>query len=605
MPHRLVSFKPLLTTLVASASLGLIACDAELNTTPMDSPPPMMAANNMPAPNNNITDPGPKPLPDVPPKTRPDGIPIPGTDTCRPPAERLWQLSPFQLTRSMQGVAPAGTVGNLQSRLELYAARGNPYSADPNIINGSTLLLTELFSTLRTVADGFMTEPPMWAACLKEDAPGEPCIQETLTQLGRRAYRRPLEQAELDTFMKMYRDKKAELDHDAATQLVIRRLLNAPPVLFRSERGVMDPKTGIATLTPYELADWLSYTLTDGPPDAELRQAADDGSLSDPEVMRAQAKRLLDVQPELDSVIVETIGAPRLVTGPMRFFREWLDVDATTNATRPELNKLDNLTEERVLRWLDNEVMMFLRYILWQGDAKLSTMLSADFSALNSNTLMRYYGLPSRPDTDVSPATDGRLGLLMQASFLTGHKSATSRGLFIRNKLLCQSVPAPPLEADMNLEGLSDDLAKEGGMRLSPREVRAKHLEDPQCSGCHAFIDELGFPFDGFDTSGRPRDMWDGFPIDTAGKIVGTKAIDGAVSTPQELIQSLAQADEVHDCFVIQLYSYVHGRAPGQEDTCYIERLQQRFKDSGGDVRDLMIELVTGPEAYQRTPLWD
>ena len=605
----------ILASLLTSLTLGLAACEASLVATdqppqgePGQQPPGSPMDPTMPGFPPHVTpkDPQVDVLPDVPPLKRPDGLPIPGTDTCRPPRQKLWQLTPLQQAQTYQRLADAMSVGDLQARLELYAAQGSPYSADPSIINGSTLLLTELFGGARRLAAALVAKPESLDACLKGTSqPSDACLTSALSALALKALRRPLDPASRDAWLAAYKAHRASLEHDAALELTLRRVLMAPGALTRAELGVVDDSTGLATLSAFERADLIAYTLTDAPPDEALMAAALDGSLQDPGVMRRHAQRLLDAQPSRESVITETIGAARQVVGLMRFFREWLDTNAVTNAERPELNRLENLTEERVLRWLDNEAMMFLRHVLWDGDGKLSTLLSADFSALKSNTLARYYGIAPVPTDEVSPAAHGRLGLLMQAGFLTAHKSTTARGLFIRERLLCQIVPAAPLEADMNLEGLADDLAATEGRRLSPREVRARHMADAQCSGCHTLIDPLGFPLDGFDTSGRPRAMWDGFPIDTAGQIFGSATIDGPVATPQELIRRLAAAPEVHDCFVLQLYRYVHGRSPTQEDTCYLERLQQSFRASGGDVRALLVDMVTGPEAYERTPLWD
>ena len=187
----------------------------------------------------------------------------------------------------------------------------------------------------------------------------------------------------------------------------------------------------------------------------------------------------------------------------------------------------------------------------------------------------------------------------MQSGFLTSHDGATDRGLFIRDRLLCQPVAAPD-DVDMNLEGLEQLLEDEEDTTLSPREIRARHLADPACSGCHLGIDPLGFPFDGFDDSGIPRDTWDGFPIDLAGEIIGTETIDGPVFGAQELVTKLSTAPEVQDCFVQQVFEFVFGRPPGPDDACVVQAAQDAFRASGGDVRELFVELLSAPAVRNR-----
>ena len=79
----------------------------------------------------------------------------------------------------------------------------------------------------------------------------EACAREILSSLARRAYRRPVETADLDTLMAFYRAGRDDGSFDAGIQLALERLLISPDFLFRMER---DP-TDIAPATAYALSD--------------------------------------------------------------------------------------------------------------------------------------------------------------------------------------------------------------------------------------------------------------------------------------------------------------------------------------------------------------
>ena len=542
---------------------------------------------------------------------------LPGTATCRPPWRSHWQLTPKQLVQTFRHLWPKGPepqFGQFEAKLVLYATADEPYTSTPALSLSTPAFSTEVIALASMVAQGMLKEKggvPGLPPCASEDAPDLSCAKETLQSFGARAWRRPLTPEEVSTWSEAFAARAAQASAKEAMHILLRRVLAHPEVLLRQGAGELPPMAEApiaATLTPFELADFIAYTLTDGPPDEALAGVAEDGTLSDPEVREAQVRRLLDRAPEAEVIVAQDLGAPQKVTGILRFFREWLDVEDIRFQERPNLGKHEGLSEERALRWMDNEAMLFLRHVLWEGDARLKTLLSADYTTYQgSRSIARYYmgeDAAKSPPAGVAPTTDGRLGMLMQGGFLISHQSATSRGLFIRSRLFCQDIHAPVSDdIDMNLAGLEEMLEAQGG-DLSAREVRAVHMKDPACSGCHASIDPLGFPFDHFDTNGLYREDWDGFPIDTAGEVLHTKASDTQVDGPQSLVLALSESADVRACFVRQLYTWVHGRTPGQEDTCYLEGHIASFEASGGDIRELLVGMMTGPEATTRTPYW-
>lgn len=401
-----------------------------------------------------------------------------------------------------------------------------------------------------------------------------------------------------------------EAEHGGAVagRLVLEAILLSPHHLFRHELGAASDEEGIVRLTTHEVADFVAFTILDAPPDEMLRAAADDGTLADAAVLEREVRRILSRAPAAESVAdVDGRSRPQ-VAGILRFFHEWLEVDRIASAPVADLlrelpseHAVRRLGEERVSRWLGNEAILFAHHVLYEGDGKLASLLNADWTVYG-NTLADYYGVP-RPTTDgttIGATTDDRRGLLMQGGFLVGHRSTTHRGRWIRERLFCQPVSDPPPSVDNNLAGIQREAEEEAGRVLSPREVRAAHLAEP-CAGCHQQMDPLGHPFDGFDSLGLPRETWPGgFPIDTEGAVEGTAGSDTSVRDATELMESLAQSADVRACFVRQLFHFVHGRPPATTDECVLAELEQTFERSDGDVRELVVAMLTHDSMWTR-----
>src|SRR5882672_1126422 len=75
-----------------------------------------------------------------------------------------------------------------------------------------------------------------------------------------------------------------------AVTTILKAMLMSPNYVFRTELGNSRP--GQVDLTQNEIAQMLSYTIADVPPDDPLLAAADAGSLSDPSARETQAVRL-------------------------------------------------------------------------------------------------------------------------------------------------------------------------------------------------------------------------------------------------------------------------------------------------------------------------
>jgi hypothetical protein len=228
--------------------------------------------------------------------------------------------------------------------------------------------------------------------------------------------------------------------------------------------------------------------------------------------------------------------------------------------------------------------------VLWEDDAKLSTLFSAQYSFLNK-PLAALYGVSGPLDAKfVQTPLDRaeRSGVLTQASVLTAfaapqQSSPVKRGKWVRVRMLCQDLPDPPA----NVPQLP--APKDG---VSNRERFAMHTGNPACSGCHHLIDGLGFGLEHYDGIGAYRTMDQGVDVDASGEVNTTRDIDGAYSGGPELAGLLAKSEQVRDCAPTQWLRYALGREEEDADSCSLVALRDAFANSGGDLRELMVALT-------------
>jgi hypothetical protein len=169
------------------------------------------------------------------------------------------------------------------------------------------------------------------------------------------------------------------------------------------------------------------------------------------------------------------------------------------------------------------------------------------------------------------------------------------RGVFVRQRLLCQQLPAPPDDVDLT--------PPEPEPGLTTRDRFSAHREEPRCAGCHTLIDPIGFGFEHYDAVGRYRATEEGHDIDATGEVIAGGDASGTFDGVIELSAQLAESDTVRGCVARQWMRYATGRIETAEDRCTVERLQERFAESGYDMRELLVAVVSADSfTHRRIP---
>jgi hypothetical protein len=183
---------------------------------------------------------------------------------------------------------------------------------------------------------------------------------------------------------------------------------------------------------------------------------------------------------------------------------------------------------------------------------------------------------------------------------LLSHPDQTApvrRGLFVRERLLCQDLPPPP-------PGMMNPQPPPLSITLTTRERFQQHKTDPNCALCHDMMDGIGFGLENYDQLGRFRSYENGHPIDTSGELVLTvdPALEGTFAGPLELSDRLSQSPQVYQCLATQWYRYATGRIETDADLCSIQQATDALVKSGGNLRELLVNLALTDGFRFRTP---
>ncbi|MDQ3032413.1 MAG: DUF1592 domain-containing protein [Myxococcota bacterium] len=420
-------------------------------------------------------------------------------------------------------------------------------------------------------------DPMRWVSC---DPGASGCARELVERFGRRAFRRPLAPDEIDRYAALFATELTGGDFTRGARLVIEAMLQSPSFLYRSEAG-LDAGDGTFALTSWEVASALSYLFWGTMPDDALFALAEADALREPAAIEREARRMLaDPRSEdaLAAFVSRWLGTTRLLGTN----RDGALFPGFTPTVRESM-----LAEERA----------FVRHVLFEGTGTFRELFAADYLLADAN-LRAYYGLAAGGGATferVIAPPERQGGLLVLGSVMASHAhsnetSPIRRGLFVRDRLLCHELPAPPIDADTTPPGLDPS--------LTTRERFRRHTDDPGCASCHQHIDGVGFAFEGFDAVGVYRREEHGIPIDTSGELVGVERLsDGErlpLSGPQDLAAQLAESDAARDCLATQWWRWARGTIETTgEERCAVRALADRFAESGGDLRELMVSVVT------------
>jgi hypothetical protein len=411
-----------------------------------------------------------------------------------------------------------------------------------------------------------------------------PCAQRIVSELAAKAYRRPLNETDLEGLMSFYETGAAEGDFESGVRTALQAILASPHFVFRLEEApeAVDAE-GIYRLNDLELASRLSFFLWATVPDEELVKVATQGLLSDPAVLDRQVERML-ADPRADALAT-------------RFASQWLRLQDLEGMHPDYL--LYPLYDDTLATALKRETELFFENLV-REDRSVLEILTADYTFVNER-LARHYGIPNVTGSQfrrVNPGGESRRGILGQGSVLTltsvaDRTSPVIRGKWVLEVLLGSPPPPPPPNVPL-LEATTDQAH---GKALSVREAMELHRSNPACTSCHVVIDPLGLALENFDATGAWRIKDNGVPVDASGELYDGTPLDGPAGLRQALLK---YQDVVVTSFTESLMTYALGRRVEYYDMPTVRRIVSEARASDYRVSSFIKGIVASP-AFQMT----
>jgi mono/diheme cytochrome c family protein len=381
------------------------------------------------------------------------------------------------------------------------------------------------------------------------------CQRRMIADLARRAFRRPVEPAEVDKLVAIAsKAQQRGRSFEQAMALTVQAILVSPDFLFRIEKN-RNPQSATASyrISAHELASRLSYFLWSSMPDDELLRSADRGTLHQPAVLSAQVRRML--QDEKSRALVEN------------FAGQWLEIRRleSVQPDRDRFPDFDDYLRHSMLR----ETELFFRNII-EEDRSIVDFVAGKYSFLNER-LARHYGIKgvSGPEfRKVDLTGSGRTGILTHASVLTvssygNRTSPVLRGKWILENLLNAPPPPPP----GNVPALDEAAI---GTTGTLRQQMEQHRQNPVCSSCHAQMDPLGFSLENYNAVGAWRTQDGKFEIDTTGSLPDGRSLKSA----EDLIKILkTERQAFAEGLTEKLLTYALGRGVEQPDRVAVKKI--------------------------------
>jgi hypothetical protein len=405
------------------------------------------------------------------------------------------------------------------------------------------------------------------------------CARSIVATLARRAYRRPVTDADVAPLLGFYREGRNEGGFDDGIERVLRRVLVSPEFLMRVERDPAGLKTNaVYRISDVELASRLSFFLWSSIPDEELLGLAEKRQLGTPATLTRQVRRMLADQ-RADAFIEN-------FAGQWLFLRN-LSAAVPVQSIFPDFD--DTLRQS-----MQRETELFFGSIV-REDRSAFDLLRSDYTFLNER-LAKHYGILNVKGSHFRRVVLGpgnvRGGLLGQGSILTvtsypDRTSPVKRGKWILENLL-GTPPPPPLPDVGELRETSSS-----GAVLSMRQRMEQHRANPVCASCHSMMDPLGLALENFDAVGRWRTLGESsLPIDATGGTPAGERFEG----PAGLRQALLDSDRFVATLTEKMMTYALGRGLEYYDAPAVRNILKEA--SGSDYR--MTSLILG--IVQSTP---
>jgi hypothetical protein len=463
---------------------------------------------------------------------------------------------------------------------ELYLTKARKAEASAQALEAMETYFTTISTQIRRVEKARQSAEPSHLAALQAFAA--------------RAYRRPLSPTEIDDLLAFYRKLRDQyqLSHEDAIRDAVAGILLSPHFCYRVDLAGLG--AAVQPLSDSALASRLSYFLWSSMPDAGLLAHAEAGDLHQPEVLSAQARRMLR-DPRVRGLATEFAG-------------NWLDFRRFEEHNAVDRERFPSFNNELRQAMFEEPIRYFVD-IAQRNRSVLDVLYGTD--TFVNRPLARHYGMPypGEPGEPGASATGelpdawihiedaaryGRGSLLPMAVFLTKNApglrtSPVGRGYWVVRRLLGEQIPPPP----PTVPELPKDEASLGELTLP--QVLARHRDNKSCAGCHRRFDSVGLVFEEFGPIGerRTKDL-SGHPVQTSATFPDGADRSGLQGL-RAYLHEKRQGDYV-DNLCRKLFSYALGRSLLPSDKKALDAMRTKLAADGYAFGSLVESIVTTPQ---------
>ena len=419
----------------------------------------------------------------------------------------------------------------------------------------------------------------------KAAAEEQACARQIISRIAHRAFRRPVVDEDLTPLMAFYAAGRKSSDFDGGVRRAITAVLAHPDFLFRSDEPAAPlPPGSVYAIDDLALASRLSFVLWSSLPDDALLDAAQRGQLHDRAVLTQQVKRML--------------ADPRAKSLATNFGAQWLNLSKLAEIT-PEPSVFPYGSGAGDLREdFKTEIALFMDSV-FRGDQSVLELLGSHYTFVNER-LALHYGINSvRGDQfrKVELQDSARWGLLgkggvLMTSSYPNRTSPVLRGAYVLERIMGTPPPIPPPA----VEALKENEA--GKKALTVRALLETHRAKPQCHSCHAAMDPLGFALEGFDATGKRRDIdrYARTPIDTSGELPNGTLVKGPTDLRKALLENPSGfVQNVTERLMI----FGLGRTIEAHDMPIVRDIVRRSAEDNYRFSTLILNIVTS-DAFQK-----
>jgi hypothetical protein len=469
----------------------------------------------------------------------------------------------------------------------------------------SELLVPDTKGSLTDIAwNSYLTAAEAIAAQAMADDPSrfmtcEPsvagCYEDTIRAFGRKAFRRPVTDEEVTSFMRLSTVTPQGTPEEISETMLLTFLASPSFIMLPELNEVVETSPELAdpyVLSSYEVATRLSMLIWGSIPDDELNAAADAGELTTKAQILAQAQRMIEDAEKTRGVLSQ-------------YHRKYADIRPLSHwgDTGHDPTLYPNYSEDSAAVLLA-EMDSFFEDVAMNGGSFRDLLLS-NVGFVNQTTAA-LYGLnpadfgPELTRVELEPA-EQRPGFLTRAAFLSSFSSFSGtspilRGAYITTRIIGATLdPPPPGAADTPIPP---------GEYATYREAVVNQTSGNACVGCHStYVNPPGFVMEVYDSVGSwtTTDELYGGEINGTDDVYFSEENTKTITSPFELMTELATGPEARRVYAQEWMAFSTGRTPNSNDACFVQELDSKLSADGYTILNLLADLTQADSFRLRT----